>query len=192
MGGDALVSMCKGCFNLPRTQPLVFIADADKPNVKKALQGTGGPIKKWGNSNVFSFVIPTPPSRGNDAPVCIEHYFSNENLKTEFIVDGKPRRLFLSSEFDPKKHCLISNRSITCENHSLCGGSELVPRIIEGDKGSAVLNVNDEFDTNLALSKMEFARRVLTHAPETESFDFSNFKLIFDILRTIINTELCN
>lgn len=189
MGGDALVAMCQGCFNLPKTQPLVFIADADKDNVKAKLKGVDGPVKKWGDSNVFSFVIPSPVFRGQDAPVCIEHYFSNEEITTSFNVGGKSRRLYLSSEFDPKKHCLKSNHSITCENHKFCGGDTIVPRIIEGDHGCAVLNVDDDSNTNLALSKMEFARRVLEQAPETMHFNFENFRAIFERIR-LIATQL--
>ena len=187
MGGDALLSMCKDCSKLPVTQPLLFIADSDKDNVKVELQGTNGRIKRWGNNRIFSFVLPTPPMRGKNAPVCIEHYLSNSDLTTEFTVNGTTRRLYLSSEFDKRKHCLKQNHFIICENPKLCGGNELTPRIIEGDVGCAVLNVEDETDTNLALSKHLFARKVLEQAPETNKFDFSNFMLIFETIRNVLN-----
>lgn len=48
---------------------------------------------------VYSFLIPNSELRPDLATVCIEHYYTDDELKTEIEFKGVKRRLFLSGEF---------------------------------------------------------------------------------------------
>ena len=186
MGNDPLVRMCKEYGKIRQSRPIVFIADSDRPNDTKALIDEGKPFKDWSSNNVFSFVIPSPAFRGSNARICIEHYYTNEELKTELVIGGRKRRLYLGFEFDCETRTTKEGDSLVCQNAKLCGGEETVPYIIEGDEGSKVLKPRDPTHVNYALPKMAFANAVLTNASETKNFNFNNFRLVFDILQKIV------
>ena len=48
---------------------------------------------------VYSFLIPNSELRPDLATICIEHYYTDDELKTEIEFKGVKRRLSLSGEF---------------------------------------------------------------------------------------------
>ena len=184
MGDSELVKMCDQIRKLKQNQKIVFVADADQPDKTKELVEKGAPYKKWGN-NVFSFQIPNSELRPDFSAVCIEHYYTDAELKTEIEKGGIKRRLFLSGEFS--KHTgQTADHEYFYEN---------LPRlkkcspydIIEGDKGNRVLQLLDESDppTNYALPKNDFASEMLSGNPALANVSVEAFRKIFDVLKQI-------
>lgn len=184
MGDSELVKMCDQIRKLKQNQKIVFVADADQPDKTKELVEKGAPYKKWGN-NVFSFQIPNSELRPDFSAVCIEHYYTDAELKTEIEKGGIKRRLFLSGEFS--KHTgQTADHEYFYENLprlKKCGPYD----IIEGDKGNRVLQLLDESDppTNYALPKNDFASEMLSGNPALASVSVEAFRKIFDVLKQI-------
>lgn len=184
MGDSELVKMCDQIRKLKQNQKIVFVADADQPDKTKELVEKGAPYKKWGN-NVFSFQIPNSELRPDFSAVCIEHYYTDAELKTEIEKGGIKRRLFLSGEFS--KHTgQTADHEYFYENLprlKKCGPYD----IIEGDKGNRVLQLLDESDppTNYALPKNDFASEMLSGNPALADVSVEAFRKIFDVLKQI-------
>ena len=180
MDCNALLAMCQSYAKIKRGL-FIFISDRDVDvNVKQ--MSDNGTYKKWGNG-VYSFVLPVPEIRKSNPDICIEHYFSDEEIKTiKTFPDGTERRLYLSSEFDqygraPEINRFCINRNACCEKKKI--------KILDGTGNDKIINLNDTNDqTNYGLSKMEFANSVISD-PAFENIRFKNFLLIFDIIQKI-------
>lgn len=184
MGDSELVKMCDQIRKLKQNQKIVFVADADRPNETKDLVKDDSPYKPWGN-NVFSFQIPNSELRPNFSAVCIEHYYTDDELKTEIEVSGIKRRLFLSGEFD-------EIRGQTSDGEYFFEGFRGLKKfgqygIIEGDKGNRVLKLRSDRDdsTNYALPKSVFASEMLSGNPALANVSVEAFRKIFDVLKQI-------
>ena len=184
MGDSQLIDMCKQVMKIRQHQKIVFIADADKPDATKELRVEGAPYKKWGN-NVYSFQIPNSELRDNFSVVCIEHYYSDDALKTEIEIAGVKRRLFLSNEFfkqtgQTKDHQYFYENTKRLKK---CGEYD----IIEGDKNNRVIKALDESEDpiNYALPKNDFASEMLAGNPALAIVSVEAFKKIFDVLKQI-------
>lgn len=180
MDSNALLAMCQSYAKL-NSGLYIFISDRDvDANVKQ--MSANGTYKKWGNG-VYSFVLPIPEIRKSNPDICIEHYFSDEEIKTvKTFPDGTERRLYLSSEFDqygraPKINRFCINRNACCEKKKI--------KILDGTGNDKIINLNDTDDqTNYGLSKMEFANSVISD-PAFENIGFENFLLIFNLIQKI-------
>jgi len=54
-------------------------------------------------SEVYSFQIPIPEHRKTTPNICIEHYYTDDEIKREFkCVDGIIRRMYMGNEFNSK------------------------------------------------------------------------------------------
>lgn len=179
MGDSQLVAMCKQFRKIRQLQKIVFISDADKPEQTKELITPEAPYKAWGN-NVYSFQIPDSGLRPNFSKVCIEHYYTDEVLKTELEVNGIKRRLFLSNEFN-KRTGLTSDGVYSFEYHIKLTDAGF--DIIE----ERVTKVSDqsEHPVNYALPKNDYASAMLAENPALGSADVEPFKKIFDVLKQI-------
>ena len=184
MGDSQLIDMCKQFMKIRQHQKIVFVADADKPDVTKELRADGAQYKKWGN-NVYSFQIPNSELRENFSAVCIEHYYTDDALKTEIEIAGVKRRLFLSNEFfrqtgQNKDHQYFYENTKRLKK---CGEYD----IIEGDKNNRVIKALDESEdpVNYALPKNDFASEMLACNPVLASVSVEPFKKIFDVLKQI-------
>lgn len=179
MGDAQLVEMCKQFAKIRQPQRMIFISDADKPNVTKILTDNGSTFKKWGN-NVYSFQIPNSEVRQNFSKVCIEHYYTDEVLKTEIEVNGIKRRLFLSHEFN-KRTGLTVDGVYSYEYHVKL--TENGYDIIEDH----VTKVSDRSDhpVNYALPKNDFASEMLAGNQALANISVETFRKIFDVLRQI-------
>lgn len=178
MGNKRLCEVCENLAMLPQDKKYIFIADRDDKETNKKLEVSGRQYKSWGN-NVFSFIIPTPGFRNDTPNICIEHLYTDEEIKTEVDCNGIKRRLFIGNEFDERGIAYHLDRF--CEKAKLCGPESI--SIIEGSKGEKVTSLqnNDGVD-NYALSKTNFAKFVAEHP---DRFKFDNFLEIFNIIKAI-------
>lgn len=87
----------------------------------------------------------------------------------------------MGQEFD--EFGLSKDKKFMCLDRSNCGDSKI--NIIDGQSGKRVFKIDDEDQTNLALPKMDFAEAIHTKNPVMKDIDFSEFHLIFDIIKEI-------
>lgn len=180
MGCSALCSMCSSYAKMPNSRKLIFIADRDVSKVNKDLSETGKSFKKWGN-NVYSFILPLPESRKNTPEICIEHLYTDDEIKTEYIENQIPRRLFMGNEFDERGISFSLDRY--CIKKDLCGPNKI--SIIEGSSKERVTGLQKNVDINYGLSKMKFAENVLNEIGSFSEFDFKEFIPIFETIKEI-------
>lgn len=182
MGDKILLDLCRKRAKLPNNRPMIFIADNDVIDVKKEMSGTNGSnYKSWGN-NVFSLVLPVPTHRQSTPNICVEHLYTDSEIKTEIEINGIIRRLYIGFEF--KKNGTSSELDKTCENRRKCGENSI--SIIEGSEGERVTGISKDEETNFALSKMIFADKVLLREKPFDNFDFTNFIPIFKTIKEIL------
>lgn len=189
MGDTQLVEMCKQFAKIRQPQRMVFISDADNTKVTKDLVTEGALYKAWGH-NVYSFQIPNSELRPDFAAVCIEHYYTDDELKTEIEFEGVKRRLFLSGEFT-KRNGQTRDHQYFYENIQRLKKSGEYD-IIEGDQGNRVTKLVDDSDnpTNFALSKNTFASEMLAENPALANVSVESFKKIFDVLKKIASEPM--
>ena len=182
MGDVALCSLCENAAKLPHTRKYIFVADCDVKTTNDKLGNKEKEYKYWGN-NTYSLILPIPQNRQNTPGICIEHYYSDTEIKTEVDFGGVKRRLYIGNEFNTAGHNMTLG--VYCEKRNSCGPESIA--IIEGTSKERVFSFNDnERSTNLALPKMKFAEYVSQHPNE---FSFSNFIEFFKILKQIILEE---
>lgn len=191
MGDSEVVKMCDQFRKLRQNQKLVFIVDADHPEKTKDLIQVGATYKNWGN-NVYSFQIPNSELRPDFSAVCIEHYYTDDELKTEIEFEGVKRRLFLSGEFT-KRTGQTKDHQYFYENIQRLKKSGQYD-IIEGDQGNRVTKLVDDSDnpTNFAISKNVFASEMLAGNPALVNVSVEAFRKIFDVLKQIANEPLAS
>ena len=125
--------------------------------------------------NTFAAILPTPDHRKFDT-LCIEHFYSDEDL---FREDSKGRRLYFSGEFDPQTGIHKEKPNLRCIR---------LKKLKSGPYNIIDYDVLNEHDTNVAMSKNDFAHAVCNRRPTFDNVDFSHFSKIFDMLRNILNT----
>ena len=179
MGKDTLRTLCKNVAKIPQKIKYIFIADNDDPDTTKEMSAKDKSFKDWSN-NVYSFVHPVPASRHETPNICIEHLYSDAEIKTEVEESGVLRRLYMGNEFDSRG--LETKIYRICEKARKCGPKSI--DIIEGSKGEKVTAISDsEGKTNYALPKTSFAKYVFENP---DKFNFDNFAEIFRIIKAII------
>lgn len=179
MSNTQLTSMCKHFASIHQPRKLIFIADADDPSTNKELGSETG-FKAWGN-NVYSFTIPVPAHRTKTPKICIEHYYFDDDIKTQVEINGVQRRIYMGNEFDSVG--ISTDGQLCCVDRNSCGPDKI--RIIDGTSDKRVFCIHGDRKINLALPKMEFADRVLGNSPEYSNVDVSSFSLIFDLIKQI-------
>jgi len=179
MSESELVTLCKGTAKLPHRGKIIFICDAENTKVTKDLFENDKPYKSWAN-NVFSFQIPTPEHRKGQ-PICIEHFYKDDEIKTTKTINGKECRLFLGYEFDSRG--ISKDGKYVCGDKKACGEGK--NNIIEGDSKTCVTLIKDETQT-VALSKTAFAEAILNEEGDFAKISSESFSLIFDVLLEII------
>lgn len=181
MGNKTLVSICKSYSKLPQNTKYIFIADRDDKETNKILAEKEKKFKYWEN-NVFSFILPLPKFRESTPEISIEHLYKDEEIKTEYEINGIKRRLYIGNEFDERG--LSLDLKIICENKNKCGKNSIA--IIEGSRNEKVTSIDNQ-NINLALPKSKFASLILNNQCPFDKFNFENFIPIFEIIKKIIN-----
>ena len=172
MGNDMLLRLCIVQSKLKRDKPIVAIFDCDNSKILKQVTREGGGFKDWGN-HVYSLALPIPEHRKETPEISIEHYYSDDEIKTEYIVNGIPRRLFLGKEFDEYGRAPEIGR--ICTKHNYCGKEKI--HIID----EKVFDSNSRTTINYALSKAEFAKHKICESvlskEATEAFNQLGYKI---------------
>lgn len=182
MGDSALLTLCETLSKFNKGRIIIFIFDHDKEEVVNEVMN-GNNYKNWGN-NVYSFAIPVPESRQKTPLISIEHYYSDDEIKTVQKIGENDYRLFIGNEFDGKGFFLSDERRINLlYPKKNCGKDKI--NILDGNCENIVERRNGK-SMNVALSKYRFAWNILKNEPGFNNFDFSNFIKIFEMIRDII------
>ena len=184
MGNSVLCKLCENMAMLPHPIKYIFIADRDDEDTNKKLSSANGTFKYWGN-NVYSFILPVPSHRLETPSISIEHYYSDDEIKTEWInpSTGIAHRLFIGNEFDERGIAISIDRY--CEKRSKCGSKSIA--IIEGSSGEKVTSISNNNGTNYALPKSLFAKLIMDKQAPFDDFGFESFIAVFEIIKDIIN-----
>lgn len=180
MGYKTLMQICKNYADMPHDGKYIFIADRDVKEANDFFGNANGRFKRKSKS-VYSFLIPVPVARQDTPEICIEHLYSDSEIKTEVEINGVKRRLYMGNEFDSRGLAPDINRF--CKKANVCGPGKI--DIIEGTQKDRITSIsNSEGVDNYALSKMNFAKYVSEHP---DQFNFDNFVELFKIIKEIID-----
>lgn len=180
MGDKALLHLCESCSKLPRNNLVICIFDRDVNDTFKKATNNGS-CRDWG-SNVFSFAIPIPNEDREKTPlISIEHYYSDNEIKTTQLKGDVECRLYMGCEFDALGRMINGDK--LCTSLNKCGKEKI--NILS--RGVDKINGKDSSDQNdYSLSKADFAWNIYNKRADFKNFDFSNFIKIFDMIRDII------
>ena len=183
MGNEALIPLCESLIKIPHNRKYIIIADRDTPKFSQKIVNDGTPYKKW-DDNTYSALLPLPEFRADTPEICIEHYYSDDEIEKEIEINGISRHLYMGKDFN--SHGFNYSADRFCERKDLCGPGKI--NIIDGTQGERIKRLSDDSDqTNYALSKSAFADYVSSHPDE---FDFTNFIPLFKMIKTIIGNDL--
>ena len=182
MSDNELVTLCENTAKIPQHRKMIFISDADHPEKTKRLSEEGKLFRHWHN-NIYSFQIPIPQHRIATPKICIEHYYTDNEIRTPKIIEKIERRLFMGNEFD--KRGISLDGKYVCIARNECGEGNIA--IIEGDSKTRISLISDE-STTVALSKTKFAEAILGEEDDFSKISSDNFRLIFDIIKAIIGS----
>jgi RNA-directed DNA polymerase len=170
-GYDNLLIRLKFISDSPNSKPIICIFDRDiAPKALAEVHDDNKGYKSWGN-RVYSLALPIPSHRHETKDFCIEHYYTDDEIKTK---DSFGRRLFLFKEFDLKSHRHQSENNLSCTKHK--GHPDA---ILDTD-------VYDEKSNNVALTKDKFASYILEGDENFKCFNFSEFSEVFKIIYEIL------
>lgn len=183
MGDSALLTVCETLSKFNKGRIIIFIFDHDKEEVVNEVIN-GNNYKNWGN-NVYSFAIPVPESRQKTPLISIEHYYSDDEIKTVQKIGENDYRLFMGNEFDEKGFFLSDERRINLLHPKKNCGKDKI-NILDGNCENIVERRNGN-RKNVALSKFRFALNIYNNEAGFDNFDFSNFILIFEMIHNILD-----
>lgn len=180
MGDTSLQHLCESFSKLPRNNLVICIFDRDNNEIFKKVTNNGN-YKDWGN-NVYSFAIPIPNEDREKTPlISIEHYYSDNEIKTTQLKDDVECRLYMGCEFDSFGRMIDGNK--LCNSLKKCGEDKI--NILS--RGNEKIICKDSSDQNdYSLSKADFAWNIYNKRADFNNFDFSNFIKIFEMIRDII------
>lgn len=174
MGDKKLLTFCKNSLELFEGKKIICIFDRDNDDVLRAIKDRVNDYKKW-NELVYSFAIPLPEHREETPKISIEHYYTDDEIKTE---DSEGRRLYMGNEFSSKSgnH---KDRDRFCVKKSDCGEKSI--HILDND-----VFMQDDEETNVALSKNKFCDNIIDKVDNFKDFDYKNFNLIIEMIDEIL------
>ena len=132
-------------------------------------------------SHVYAFALPVPHERPESDQISIEHFFTDDEIKTE---NDAHQRLFFANEFYSTGNHVDETKDYNYKFAFDCKGTI---RIIEHEQKKFVTDRKGNGD--FSLSKQHFAEAVRDDRPGYDQFDFSEFKKIFNVIRNILNLE---
>ena len=187
MGGTKLKNMLEMCVNIPNRRKLIFIADRDVPDIVQRFTDNGSfkhhMLGKF-DTNVYSFVIPLPNHRNQDN-ICIEHYYTDEEIRTPMVTGNATRHIFFGSDFNDNGFGVAPYSDYYCNKAGLCGPNK--NKIIDGGNDVHVTLLSQRGEgPNCTLSKIAFAEAILNEEGVFSKISSESFSLIFDVLLEII------
>jgi hypothetical protein len=167
--GEDLGKLLNHLSKMPNENIIIGIFDRDKhvqPNDK------GKSYKTLGHK-VFRFNIPelSNEERKAEDKICIEHYYSNQEIETQTDYG----HLYMGKDFN--SHGLSNDGNWCYQNYER--NQSITPIMIIDSSSKHMQKLTDEAQV---ISKDDFADYVINHPDE---FDFSNFKKIFDVIVSI-------
>jgi len=174
MGDSQLLKCCRAWSNRVNEKIIICMFDGDVPLIVKNATNKELGFKYWGNK-VYSFILPTPSHRTADPELCIEMYYSDNEIIT---TDRSGLRLYLNKEFDRKTHTHKIHKNINCTESGKLNRRKLC--IIDN-------NVFEDGNKSIALSKNAFADNVLKGNQGYNSFEFREFLKIYELIGKIKN-----
>lgn len=181
MGDKNMLRMCQEHVKIPNEKPLIFIADADNPEIIKEMNDATEKFKYWGNK-VYSFCLPTPEHRRQYKKISIEFYYTDKEIGT--IDPETKRRLLFSNQVT---EIIVKNKTTKQHQSSFC----ICDPIIEDEYEKQIYDeqcdkIKDQRGNFVAHSKFTFAKSIYEGKPGFDSFDLSNFSLVFDVIDAIL------
>lgn len=170
--GDGLTDLLNKLSKINNVNRIIGIFDRDK----HLLAPPEGKSFSFIGNNVYRFNIPdlTTPER-NNAKICIEHYYSDAEIHAETGAG----HLYQGHDFND--YGLSSDGHWVFQN--LYRNQAITPITIIDSSNSHLQKLDAEAKI---VSKDDFANFVSNNP---EQFDFTNFRLIYDVICSIINEE---
>ncbi|MCD7720760.1 MAG: AAA family ATPase [Prevotellaceae bacterium] len=177
-GDSKLKAVMQNAILLKPKRKIICMFDRDKVEILQELEQNGRKeYTHYDGTNVYAFAIPLVNNEiYNTDRISIEHYYIKENL---LKPDTNGRRLFLGEEFydsgnskDKKYQTKAKHIDTKVEVNGI------IDEKVFADE-------DREQNHSIALSKNDFAKLVATDRDYISDFDFSNFKVIFDIIQKI-------
>lgn len=170
--------------NTPLEAPVIGMFDRDTPLLISNEQNQRVDIRdhnyvKFGK-NIYAFSIPVPHNRLESDQISIEHYFTDEEIKT--AIDGK--RLFMGNEFY-STGIFIAGQQLFYKGARNVAGTI---KIIEHETNNYVTNPDGTGD--YSISKARFVENIQNECADFKDFSFDEFQKIFDILAQIYQDSL--
>lgn len=163
--------------NLNPTMPIIGMFDRDTPLL---IDNENGKIDIRDeefvriSEFVYAFSIPVPHGREEKDDISIEHYFTDDEIKTE--IDGK--RLFMGCEFFQTG--VSKDETMYYKAAKNVAGTI---KIIEHESNKYVTNLEGNGD--YSISKARFVECIERSEGDFSNFSFEEFNRIFDVLRKI-------
>jgi len=167
-GSVELLKKCKELAKEQQENVKICIFDRDEPDKIKEATDSTGDVKDWGR-NVFSFAIEVPIHRERDQKICIEHLYSDKDLKK---TDKNGRRLYFRDEF-------FSHNGFHKTEKVFFLNPKRKTQVIDSDV------IDKETGNSVALSKDKLAEYILNKEKPFDKVDFAGFQRIFEIIKKI-------
>lgn len=168
MGSSALKTMLENLKKVPQSRKIIGIFDRDEPQI---LREYGESLYIDLGNNVYALCIPKISEELDQ--ISIEYYYSGADLKKE---DHHGRRLFDGLEFH-------KSGNSQCGNFQTQEKNKANKQVIID---SGVFKADDlEWESSVTLSKNNFAEYILNKEVAFSDIQFSNFKKIFEIIKTL-------
>ena len=107
------------------------------------------------------------------------------------MVDGYERRIFCGDEFSELGFFEKDGRQFFCCDRNACGKNSI--KIIDGGRDKKVIEpYSENSNTNYALPKMDFAKKVLAKEKPFDRVNFDGFIPLFEVLKDILNIDVDN
>ena len=170
---DNLINDLKILATRPKRNIILWITDRDKWQQDYETY--------W--NNVFKIRIPLPSFRQNSQDplkerISIEHYYTDNEIKTEIEIEGKQKRLFMSEEFS---NTWITSNQLFVYNKTDRKKALEKCKIID-DEVSELLDTTKK----VCLSKNQFADYVLSGTINISSVSRENFRPLLEKINEIL------
>ena len=173
-GESELKTLLENLSKVRQPRKIIGIFDRDVPKTISDIEKDGGSFKNYGN-NVYALCIPKPLGRESYTNISIEFYYTDEELKKE--KDGK--RLYFDNEVEFRQSASKKQQRTLTKLDSIKADEEISKKIFDENIGGL----------SWVHSKAIFADLIENDESFTNSFDFSNFKLIFNKIKEIIDIQ---
>lgn len=201
-GSPSLLTICEYNALFLNEKIRIFVFDADKPEIIKKIKEypSNDGYYNFGH-NVYAIILPVPEFRKNHPEISIEHYYTDEEIKT---IDKNGRRLYLSEEFNFENPNITifsmkadkQNPKLIIDNNS---GTKKYQGVYQGNnlKIKNHVDLKEAIDTEKltkieALTKNDFAENILNDIFPFSNFSKENFKLFFDIVEKLFINNIDN